>query len=718
MLSTSNRNKNRHQTVKSTPSQSTNGYTISVDSAEKRDSIVAALNDIESYKKTEKERIDSELASIKSAAEREINARAETDTATARQELIKKANEEAENIKKTAKTEAEKASKEFLENAKKESDAAEEKHKEYIKKMAELTSQKIDYRHEALKDVESELKTISAERESLLEEVAKYKGEYDRLTREVSALKGDLEYYESEFGNIGEASGKITKLESEKEFMDTQYRVLKEHLQSKDKEILKLQEKLLELGEDPEETQTHIQYLESQVRELTEKLDKYPSDWETIVLRSNELDRCKERMDEISENNLELSNQLFDLQTQKEEIELNQKMVRVLELQRDELKAELERNIAQYENRNGKVFATLSKIDSEQFPTHPTYKINLEKLCDDFRAYLNCRGSDLTEGKKSLYYDLRTIRTFIAGFASSRTMILEGLSGTGKSSLPQAFADFMGSVTDVVPVQSSWKDKNDLLGFYNDFKKQYIETDFLKCLYRAVCDQDNIHLIVLDEMNLSRIEYYFADVLSKLELAEGKKSITLIPNAQGIGGTDEAWPEHIVDGEIVIPDNVWFIGTANKDDSTFTITDKVYDRSVVIDFDKKGRPDKTISYAMPLSVNFKDFKKALNSVKWASTEDEQKFVRHMERLDKLLNPFDITFGNRIYRQLETFVPAYIQCGGTMEEAIDVMFSLKVIRKLEGLYDEGTKANLEKLETKLDDMPLSKERVRKLSSRIA
>ena len=116
MLSTSNRNKNRHQTVKSTPSQSTNGYTISVDSAEKRDSIVAALNDIESYKKTEKERIDSELASIKSAAEREINARAETDTATARQELIKKANEEAENIKKTAKTEAEKASKEFLEN--------------------------------------------------------------------------------------------------------------------------------------------------------------------------------------------------------------------------------------------------------------------------------------------------------------------------------------------------------------------------------------------------------------------------------------------------------------------------------------------------------------------------------------------------------------------------------------------------------------------------
>lgn len=426
-------------------------------------------------------------------------------------------------------------------------------------------------------------------------------------------------------------------------------------------------------------------------------------------------------MDQLSESNRELQNQLFDLQIEKTELDDYRKFVKILELQRDELRAELDRNIAQYEGHTGKVFAGLSSIDNISFTKHKKHDVNLEKLCSDFRAYMNCRGSDKTSGKPSLYYSERKVRTFIAGFASSRTMILEGLSGTGKTSLPLAFADFMGSVTDVVPVQSSWKDKNDLLGFYNDFKKQYIETDFLKKLYSAARDSDNIHIIVLDEMNLSRIEYYFADVLSKLELPEGERKITLIPNAQGIAGGEDAWPELISDGELVIPENVWFIGTANKDDSTFTITDKVYDRSVVIDFSSKGISDHNLKYCTPTGISFNDFRKAIiDASEWKDEEDKVKFERAMEFLNQFLEPFDITFGNRIYRQLEKFVPAYVACGGEVLDAIDIMFSLKIVRKLEGLYDEGTKNNLEKLYSDLNTakMPLSKERVKKLLKKIA
>ena len=98
----------------------------------------------------------------------------------------------------------------------------------------------------------------------------------------------------------------------------------------------------------------------------------------------------------------------------------------------------------------------------------------------------------------------------MSAFAAAASTSSSNVTSTVE--LPRAFADFMGSKTIEVPVQSSWKDRNDLLGFYNDFKKQYKETEFLKALYSATHDPNNIYVIVLDEMNLSRIEYYFADL--------------------------------------------------------------------------------------------------------------------------------------------------------------------------------------------------------------
>ena len=694
-------------------------YTIVVDSSEKKDAIEAALDDIESFRKSELMKIEEEIKAMKAKAERDIHLMASEQTAAACEEILKDAEKKSEKIIASAKEQSEKASKEYIDKAKNEAEAAEEDHKKYARLIAEITAKKIDYRHEALDEVSEEIKKYTDDRNNLLTQLSKLKSDNNELSLKAAELEGDLSFYENSFGKISEARENLTKMEYENKFMTEQYENLKKHFDEKGKEIVELRDRLLAIGENPEEARSKLAYLNAQIEELRIKLEKYPSNWEEVVQRSNELDNCRKKLEELNVKNQELNNQIFSLQIEQNELEDYRKFVKILELQREELKAELERNIAQYENRNGKVFAGLSKIDDETFLRHKHRTVNLKTLCEGFRAYLNSRGSDKTSNKVSLYYDERTIRTFIAGFASSRTMIFEGLSGTGKTSLPIAFADYMGSTTDVIAVQSSWKDKNDLLGFYNDFKKQYIETDFLKCLYRASCDRENIHIIVLDEMNLSRIEYYFADILSKLELNEGKRTISLIPNAVSISDACDSWPKRIHDGELEIPDNVWFIGTANKDDSTFTITDKVYDRSVVINFDSKGIPDKSLKYARPEATSFEDFKKALNETRWSeSSDDYKKFQKIMDKLDELLKPFDITFGNRIYRQLEKFIPAYIACGGTMREAIDIMFSLKVIRKLEGLYDDRTKSNLEKLETELDEMPLSQARVKLLSSRIS
>ena len=79
-----------------------------------------------------------------------------------------------------------------------------------------------------------------------------------------------------------------------------------------------------------------------------------------------------------------------------------------------------------------------------------------------------------------LYYDENVIRSFVAGLAMSRLNILQGISGTGKTSLPEAFADAIGGHFQTIEVQSGWKDRQDLIGYYNTFEKKFYESDFLK----------------------------------------------------------------------------------------------------------------------------------------------------------------------------------------------------------------------------------------------
>ena len=150
-------------------------------------------------------------------------------------------------------------------------------------------------------------------------------------------------------------------------------------------------------------------------------------------------------------------------------------------------------------------FPTLSAYDDahpafEQIERDPS--LTLESLCDDFR--------DFCASERGLYYSKRDIRTFISALSASHTMILQGMSGTGKTSLPVAFGVYIGSSTDVVPVQPTWKERSDVLGYYNEFTGAYSESELLKALYSAG-GTDAVKLIVLDEANIARVEYYFAE---------------------------------------------------------------------------------------------------------------------------------------------------------------------------------------------------------------
>ena len=315
-------------------------------------------------------------------------------------------------------------------------------------------------------------------------------------------------------------------------------------------------------------------------------------------------------------------------------------------------------------------FCMLSRIDENKRSYEARRfeeEASLKKFCDNFRSYA---ASELR-----LYYDIKDIRRFIAGMAVSPIIILQGMSGTGKTSLAHAMGSFVKNTSTVIPVQPMWKERTDLLGYYNEFTKRFNETLLLEKMYEANYCKD-IYITVLDEMNIARVEYYFAEFLSLLELPN--------PDERYIDVVSDVWendPVQLKDGRIKLPTNMWFIGTANNDDSTFAISDKVYDRAMILNLDEKSERF-VAPRTKPTPITAENFKK-LTSEAMQEYELTGRNMKRLEELDKyLIAHFHITFGNRIMKQIRQYVPVYVGCGGDELEALDDILSKKIIRKLE------------------------------------
>mgnify|MGYP000840326398 FL=1 len=317
-------------------------------------------------------------------------------------------------------------------------------------------------------------------------------------------------------------------------------------------------------------------------------------------------------------------------------------------------------------------FYKLTEIDklwADYVPPVYDNDITLPEFCERFRLFA-C-------SQLGLYYDIKLIRLFVAAFASTRLIILQGISGTGKTSLAYAFGKFVNNPSIVASVQPSWRDRTELFGYFNEFTKKFNETELLRAMYEASYNE-NIYAVILDEMNIARVEYYFAEMLSILEMpSRDEWVVDIIPNS---------WPsdpKHIVNGQLKIPPNMWYIGTANNDDSTFAITDKVYDRAMPINIDTKGVP-----FEAPLTdsvyISYKHFEYILNAAKVQFVVSEENLKKIALLDDYVIEHFRIAFGNRIVKQLRDFVPAYVGTGGTELDGLDYVLARKVFRKFESL----------------------------------
>ena len=352
-------------------------------------------------------------------------------------------------------------------------------------------------------------------------------------------------------------------------------------------------------------------------------------------------------------------------------------------------------------------FYMLSEIDERmESYVEPEYDnhLTLEDICVRFRNF--------AAGKLHLYYDMADIRRFIAGLSVTHIFIMQGMSGTGKTSLAYAFGEFLQNQSVIVPIQPMWKERTDLIGYYNEFTKRFNETVLLRKMYEADCN-DEIYITVLDEMNIARVEYYFAEFLSLLELPN--------PEKRYLDVVSDKWdddPKMLKDGQIQLPPNMWFVGTANNDDSTFAISDKVYDRAIVMNLDKKAEVFDAEDVA-PVKLSFAHLTRLIDEARetYAMTERNR---RRLAMLDEyLMEKFRITFGNRIVKQINQYVPVCLACGGDELDALDDILSRKVLRKLEAQNPVYVRSAADGLCTYLDDlfgadrMPLCKEYLRRL-----
>jgi rubrerythrin len=276
---------------------------------------------------------------------------------------------------------------------------------------------------------------------------------------------------------------------------------------------------------------------------------------------------------------------------------------------------------------SAKEFNPVNHLDFEN-----DFEKSFSKLADHIHAYLY--------HKKKLIYSRYQIRNFLTLLKTHDIIVLSGLSGSGKTQIVKAFAEALGGVAKIIPVKPNWTSSDDLIGYYNPLQMSFLPTPFTEAIVEAIHNPSQLYFICLDEMNLARAEYYFADFLSKLEERSNQPEIELYANHEeelfvsefstllnliesSIKGKKiNSWQEFLDNDEarekfyemlgntdkesmlqlhakmkrrlmdiikfpstIKIPYNIRFIGAINVDETTHYFSPKILDRIHVVKFE-------------------------------------------------------------------------------------------------------------------------------------
>lgn len=591
------------------------------------------------------------------------------------------------------------------------------------------------------------------------------KAEYDALSDQRREIEDVREEYRQAVEALTVAEGRLHEQVAAAEEARGRVDAAEERLADIAAEEQKLCERQTELREAVEQLDTRLSGLKSEKGEVAVEVERARERYQALQAESEDLDAQivrlgREKTD--TETALKQAHEtLKKLEPMKTEIVQVEEQLSKLKSRRDEL----ERSVDEKEATEGRLLARIERLREELGDlegTTPGDATKNTQVLADLTKPPACLALEHSDGtfevvrpsalgaeqesdalqrvmkhleKIGLAFSQRTVNAFhtcLKTAVISPLTVLAGISGTGKSQLPRYYANAMGIHFLKIPVQPRWDGPQDLLGFYNYIEKRYKATDLARALvhldpynWKELSEhyQDRMLLVLLDEMNLARVEYYFSEFLSRLEGRPFNETNMSVddrrPSEIDIDVSQSGQGKRVYAGQ-----NVLFVGTMNEDESTLALSDKVLDRANVLRFPKPM----TLKVELPgtdgqdVANGYLQKKRWIRS--WIRSADKLDGTQRttaltiIGRINDVMNELGRPFGHRMGQAMLHYVANYPSSTGHFNNSDQVNFALadqieqRILPRLRGVLAEEQSRPLRDLadiaEKQLQDGPLAKE----------
>jgi predicted nucleic acid-binding Zn-ribbon protein len=530
----------------------------------------------------------------------------------------------------------------------------------------------------------------------------------------IQQMMTDLERCKAELAavqqKLAQEEARLTQIAQEVKLSAQEKQTIEQQKASLEKEAAALRETLKSLTQNIKDTETRLRELEEKRRQM----DRDTKDLDTMMQQEQK--------------------RLVTLRQQVQQVEQEKTAA-----QRDRDQARADCNAAKAEltglQKSLDVYKALVENLNTQLKQasvgHTDIAKALEDLAQPALKFEFRRGANLDKSEsaglrrlsehlraKGLHYPERVQLAFHTSLKAAHInplVVLAGVSGTGKSALPMAYSEAMGMNFLSLAVQPGWSGPQDLLGFYNYLERKYKATELARALaqmsrfstedlpgLKLHSRKEQMLLLLLDEMNLARIEYYFSDFLSRLEQRRGRniedaqrrREVSLLVDAGSLPAGEAS--------RFIFPDfNVLFVGTMNEDESTQSLSDKVIDRANVLRF---GAPKELRAAHSNTVALAEDFIPRATWESWVRSFDGNAFDNEstiLKQLNQTLETVNRPFGHRVFRAILDYLANYpgastdpARCRNALADQIEQ----KIVPKLRGLdtQDDTTSRCLDQL----------------------
>ena len=574
---------------------------------------------------------------------------------------------------------------------------------------------------DALERQKAEILTELAQMDDRRQEVLTMRQETDEAYGKLADITRDLAEKSIELEGIQAKLDHAERLKAEIQAMTDEHAALETNVAALHEELASLQ--VAQARED--ELRRQVEKLERNIARLQGDMESYERQNDEAQLRAQ---ASQERLAGIEAEHIDAASRLEGAET---EVRQSQSQLSRLENQRAELEARLTHLKSETDKHSGAEGEDADRMSTMKAlpPVLEDLKKREEwdpgKVETEADALRHVQAHLKTIG---LQYHRRVVYAFHTAMKVNETTqmaVLAGISGTGKSQLPRQYSQAMGIGFLQVPVQPRWDSPQDLMGFYNYIEGKFRPTEMARALYHmdrfngppeSAEFHDRMIMVLLDEMNLARVEYYFSDFLSRLESRPSSNDLDNVSMRKDSEIELDIPTKETETAPRIFPGyNVLFAGTMNEDESTQSLSDKVVDRANMLRFAAPrsiGAGLESSAPVTPMALSRKRWNGWIRKVSDLGGE-KTRVESHVAKMVELMHELQRPIGYRLGLAIMSYVANYpaVDGGDNILAALADQVEMRLLPKLRGIDLDSSDAQLQDLvafiEHDLNDSVLAK-----------